>query len=152
MIKDVRHEMDNYRLYNVMRHLLSFLENLTNWYVRLNRPRMKGESTVEDQTIALNILFDVLLSATQLMSPITPYLSEYLYQNMRNGLRDDDEMNKKSIHFCDVPSYSDDLIDEDIEATVERMQNSIEVGRLIRSRNVISMKYPLSKVKLIDAD
>lgn len=64
MIKDVRHEMDNYRLYNVVRHLLTFLENLTNWYVRLNRPRMKGESSVEDQTVALNILFDVLLSAT----------------------------------------------------------------------------------------
>ena len=86
------------------------------------------------------------------MSPITPYLSEYLYQNMRNGLREDDKNNMKSIHFTEVPSYSDDLIDEDIEATVQRMQNSIEVGRLIRSRNVISMKYPLAKVKLIDAD
>jgi len=48
MIKYVRVEMDNYRLYNVVRHILDFLENLTNWYVRLNRPRMKGESSVED--------------------------------------------------------------------------------------------------------
>ena len=64
MIKSVRHEMDNYRLYNVVRHLLTFLENLTNWYVRLNRTRMKGESTVEDQREALTILFDVLLSVT----------------------------------------------------------------------------------------
>jgi len=79
MIKYVRSEMDNYRLYNVVKHLLSFLENLTNWYVRLNRTRMKGESTVEDQNIALTILFDVLLSATQLMAPITPFISEYLY-------------------------------------------------------------------------
>ena len=87
MIKYVRNEMDNYRLYNVVKHLLSFLENLTNWYVRLNRTRMKGESTEEDQNIALTILFDVLLSATQLMAPITPFISEYLYQNMRNGLQ-----------------------------------------------------------------
>lgn len=48
MIKYVRNEMDNYRLYNVVKHMLTFLENLTNWYVRLNRTRMKGESTVED--------------------------------------------------------------------------------------------------------
>ena len=48
LIKYVRNEMDHYRLYNVVKHLVTFLENLTNWYVRLNRPRMKGESSVED--------------------------------------------------------------------------------------------------------
>jgi len=48
MIKYVRNEMDNYRLYNVVRHLVKFLENLTNWYVRLNRNRMKGDTDVED--------------------------------------------------------------------------------------------------------
>ena len=48
LIKYVRNEMDHYRLYNVVKHLVTFLENLTNWYVRLNRPRMKGESSVKD--------------------------------------------------------------------------------------------------------
>jgi len=43
LIKFVRNEMDNYRLYNVVKHMLQFLEQLTNWYVRLNRSRMKGE-------------------------------------------------------------------------------------------------------------
>ena len=152
MIKYVRNEMDNYRLYNVVRHMVTFLENLTNWYVRLNRTRMKGETTVEDQKVALTILFDVLLSATQLMAPITPFISEYLYQNLRNGLREGDPRNMDSIHFTDVPEYSDDLIDEDIEATVERMQSAIEVGRLIRSHEIISMKYPLARVRLVDAD
>ena len=152
MIKSVRHEMDNYRLYNVVRHLLSFLENLTNWYVRLNRTRMKGESEVKDQREALTILFDVLLSVTQLMAPITPFLSEHLYQNLRNGLAEGDESNKDSIHFTDVPNYSEDLIDEEIEGTVERMQSAIEVGRLIRSRQKISMKFPLARVRLIDSD
>lgn len=49
LIRDVRKEMDDYRLYSVVKHILEFLENLTNWYVRLNRPRMKGEeNTAED--------------------------------------------------------------------------------------------------------
>jgi len=152
MIKYVRNEMDSYRLYNVVRHMLTFLENLTNWYVRLNRTRMKGESSVEDQKTALTILFDVLMSATQLMAPITPFISEYLYQNLRNGLREGDPLNKESIHFTAIPEYSDELIDEEIEATVERMQTAIEVGRLIRSREVISMKYPLAKARLVDSD
>ena len=80
MIKEVRHEMDSYRLYKVLRHILSFLENLTNWYVRLNRGRMKGDDTSDaDQFTALNILFEVLLSTTQLVSPVTPFLSEHIY-------------------------------------------------------------------------
>jgi len=79
MIKYVRNEMDNYRLYNVVRHLVTFLENLTNWYIRLNRSRMKGETSVDDQKTAVTILFDVLMSATQLMAPITPFISEHLF-------------------------------------------------------------------------
>lgn len=65
LIRDVRKEMDDYKLYSVVRHILEFLENLTNWYVRLNRSRMKGEgNSAEDQKATLNILFDVLLNST----------------------------------------------------------------------------------------
>jgi len=87
LIKYVRNEMDNYRLYNVVKHLLSFLEGLTNWYVRLNRSRMKGEEGQEEQITSLNTLFDVLLNTTIMMSCITPFLSEYIYQNLRNGIQ-----------------------------------------------------------------
>lgn len=86
------------------------------------------------------------------MAPITPFISEYLFQNLRNGLHENDPLNCESIHFTAVPDFSDALIDEEIMATVERMQSAIEVGRLIRSREVISMKYPLAKVRLVNAD
>ena len=100
LIKLVRKEMDTYKLFNVVRPTLDFLEDLTNWYVRLNRPRMKGDDTTqEDQRVALNCLFDVLMNATQLMSPITPFLSEHIFQNMKNGLGEDSPLNVQSIHF-----------------------------------------------------
>ena len=100
LIKLVRQEMDTYKLYNVVRPLLSFLEQLTNWYVRLNRIRMKGEEGVEEQERSLNILFDVLLSTTTLMACITPFLTEHIYQNLRNGLSEQDkDLLQESIHF-----------------------------------------------------
>jgi len=100
LIKLVRHEMDSYKLYNVVRPLLSFLEQLTNWYVRLNRIRMKGEEGFEEQERSLNILFDVLLSTTTLMACITPFLTEHIYQNLRNGISDKDkDLLQESIHF-----------------------------------------------------
>lgn len=79
LIKLVRSEMDNYHLYNVVRPLLSFLENLTNWYVRLNRPRMRGDEGDAEALRSLTILFDVLLSTTTLMACITPFLTEHMY-------------------------------------------------------------------------
>lgn len=91
LIKFVRNEMDNYRLYNVVRHMLQFLEELTNWYVRLNRSRMKGEDGVQEQLTSLNTLFDVMLNTTIMMSCITPFLSEWIYLNMKNGIAQEDK-------------------------------------------------------------
>jgi len=94
----------------------------------------------------------VLLNATQLMAPITPFLCEHIYQNMRNGLADDSPLKMESIHFTDIPTYSDKLIDLEIEETVTHMQHAIETGRLIRDRMMIPMKYPLAKVVIVDAN
>ena len=52
--------MEKYKLYTVVPKLLHFLENLTNWYVRLNRTRLKGETNEEDWLVVLNVLFEVI--------------------------------------------------------------------------------------------
>lgn len=153
LIKFVRNEMDNYRLYNVVRHMLQFLEQLTNWYVRLNRSRMKGEEGPEEQFTSLNTLFDVLLNTTVMMSCITPFLSEYIYQNLRHGISAaDSEFNAESIHFLSIPNYQEALLNERIETTVARMQSAIEIGRKIRDNKNKSIKTPLSRVTIVHAD
>ena len=86
------------------------------------------------------------------MAPITPFLCEHIYQNMRNGLSDDSSLKKDSIHFTDIPSHSEELIDLATEETVTHMQHAIETGRLIRDRINVPMKYPLSKVVIVDAN
>jgi isoleucyl-tRNA synthetase len=150
LIKFVRNEMDNYRLYNVVRHMLQFLEQLTNWYVRLNRSRMKGEEGVEDQFVSLNTLFDVLLNTTIMMSCITPFLTEYIYQNLKNGIsKDNSTYYAESIHFLQIPEYKEALLNEKIEKMVERMQSAIEIGRKIRDTKNLSVKTPLSKVIIV---
>jgi isoleucyl-tRNA synthetase len=116
LIKLVRAEMDTYRLYNVVKPLLSFLDQLTNWYVRLNRTRMKGEEGVKEQQQSLNILYEVILTTTILMSCITPFITEHMYQNLKNGLGEaDKEMNQPSIHFLQIPELNEKLLDNAIE-------------------------------------
>jgi isoleucyl-tRNA synthetase len=153
LIKFVRTEMHNYRLYNVVRHMLQFLEQLTNWYVRLNRSRMKGEEGPQEQFTSLNTLFDVLLNTTIMMSCITPFLSEYIYQNLKNGISQGDKNYfADSIHFLQIPQYEDKLLNERIEKMVERMQSAIEIGRKIRDQKNKSIKTPLSKVTIVHSD
>ena len=50
-----------------------------------------------------------------MMAPITPFISEYLFQNLRNGLREGDPLNVDSIHFTSIPQFNEDLIDLEIE-------------------------------------
>ena len=79
LVKYARNEMDNYKLYLVVRPLLSFLEKLSNWYVRLNRTRMKGEEGDLEQQRSLNVLFEVILTTSTMMAAITPFLPEHMY-------------------------------------------------------------------------
>jgi isoleucyl-tRNA synthetase len=153
LIKLVRAEMDSYHLYNVVRPLLSFLDQLTNWYVRLNRPRMRGDEGQAEALRSLTILFDVLLSTSTLMACITPFLTEHMYQNLRNGLREEDkDLNQPSVHFLQIPEADEALLDEGVERRVARMQSAIENGRLVRERKAIGLKTPLASVTLVDAD
>ena len=153
LIKYVRHEMESYKLYMVVKPLLSFLEKLSNWYVRLNRPRMKGEEGPVEQQRSLNVLFEVILTTSTLMSSITPFITEHMYQNLRNGINDADaHLKMESVHFLQIPDVNHNLIDEAVEQRVSRMQSAIENGRLIRDRKNIPVKTPLSTVVLVDSD
>lgn len=63
--------------------VIEFLEDLTNWYVRLNRLRLKGDHGNEEMLLSLNVLFNVILKETILMCPYTPFITEMMYQNLR---------------------------------------------------------------------
>uniref|UniRef100_A0A8D1N2L5 isoleucine--tRNA ligase n=1 Tax=Sus scrofa TaxID=9823 RepID=A0A8D1N2L5_PIG len=147
-------EMAAYRLYTVVPRLVKFVDVLTNWYVRMNRRRLKGENGVEDCVMALETLFSVLLSLCRLMAPYTPFLTELMYQNLKMlidpvSVRDKDTL---SIHYLMLPHVREELIDKKTESAVSRMQSVIELGRVIRDRKTIPIKYPLKEIVVIHQD
>lgn len=87
LLSFVHKEMGAYRLYTVTPRLIKFVDNLTNWYVRFNRRRLKGEGGKEDCLRALETLYSVLLSMVRVMAPFTPFITETMYQNLRRALR-----------------------------------------------------------------
>lgn len=149
LIDFVKKEMAAYRLYTVVPRLTKFIDHLTNWYVRMNRKRLKGENGIKDCQVALDTLFGVLFDMVRVMAPFTPYLTELMYKILRQLLPGD---SLDSVHFNMIPDPKLDLVDKDIERAVQRMQSVIELGRVLRDRKTIPIKYPLPEMIVIHRD
>lgn len=139
-------EMKAYRLYTVVPRLTKFIDQLTNWYVRMNRRRIKGEGGVKDCYRALDTLYDVLVAMVKMMAPFTPFLTEYMYQRLRLL---NETLKPGSVHYEMMPSANNANINEPIERAVARMQAVVELGRVMRDRRTVPIKYPLTEVVVI---
>ena len=148
LISFITKEMSEYRLYTVVPRLLEFVEQLTNMYVRYNRSRLKGKGDMHDSRIALNTLFNVLLSLCKTMAPFTPFFVESMYQNLKKCL----PCAEASVHFCDFPQASSNESDEVLMRSVARMQSVIDMGRIIRERCNKPLKLPLARAIVVHHD
>lgn len=149
LLEFVGQEMKAYRLYTVVPRLTKFIDQLTNWYVRLNRRRIKGELGTKDCQDSLNTLFDILMSMTKMMAPFTPYLTEYMFQRLVKFERPQVGKELPSVHYEMMPKVVQSRINKDIEDRVSLMQRIIDLGRILRDRKTIPVKYPLSEIVVL---
>lgn len=153
LLKFVNQEMAGYRLYTVVPRLLELIDNTTNWYIRFNRKRLKGENGVEDTLHALNTLFEILFTLVRGLAPFTPFISDTIYvkllPHIPESLRGEDS---RSVHFLPFPEVREELFDEVVERRVARMQKVIEMARISRERRSIGLKSPLKTLVVIHQD
>jgi isoleucyl-tRNA synthetase len=152
LIKFVKTEMESYKLYTVVSELLNFLDKLTNWYIRLNRGRFKGDFGAEDTLNSLNVLYSNMMNLLILLSPFIPFLTETIYQNLKNGLPKDSPIYEDSIHYLRMPEYDESLIDFNIEEIMNNMINVIQLGRILREKRGIPLKRPVANIQVINFD
>ncbi|XP_023210883.1 isoleucine--tRNA ligase, cytoplasmic-like [Centruroides sculpturatus] len=146
----VKKEMAAYKLYTVLPRLVKFVDHLTNWYVRMNRKRLKGEGGKEDCRMALDTLLVVLYTMIRMMAPFTPFLTELMYQNLRHLITENKLESNESVHYLNFPESQESLINIEVERKVSRMQAVIELGRLLRDRRTLPIKYPLPELIVIN--
>ena len=147
--ESVVNEMERYRLYNVMPSLFEFIEDLTNWYIRLNRARFWTEGTSQDKLSAYHTLYEALVELSISMAPFAPFLSEALYQELK-GFSSLDL--PESVHLCSYPEGNKKRIKPLLESAVQRMQHIILLGRQKRNQEKLKTKYPVSEVTIIHPD
>ena len=146
----VSKEMSEYRLYNVVPKLFDFIEDLTNWYIRLNRSRFWGEGMDEDKVSAFNTLYSVLYELSKVMAPFAPFLSEHLYREL--SAFSEDKADKESVHLCRFPEFDLDQKASGLEVAVDRMQQVVLLGRQKRESVKIGLRTPLSAITIIHRD
>jgi len=149
--KNISKEMEAYRLYNVVPALFTFIEDLTNWYIRLNRSRFWGDELTDDKCAAYSTLYTALKELSISMAPFAPFLSEHMYGELMSFNADADK-EPMSVHLCSYPEADDALIKPALEDAVGRMQQLILLGRQKRNQVQIKTKTPMAKLTIIQQD
>ena len=142
-------EMDAYRLYNVVPQLFEFIEDLTNWHIRLNRGRFWGEAITADKIAAFATLHGVLQELCRLMAPFAPFLSDHLHQELAKF---GGGAEPTSVHLCDYPTFEEGFAKPALESAVARMRQVILLGRQQREEARVGLRTPLRSLKVIHRD
>ncbi|ELA46497.1 isoleucine-tRNA ligase [Vavraia culicis subsp. floridensis] len=134
----IKNSMERYELINILSDVLVFVDDLSNWYIRMNRMRIRnGEH---------GVLKDVLTTFSVLMAPFAPFFSEYSYQVLQgNSSLLSDRF--KSVHYEMFPSF-EPAKDNNFGKT----KKVIESIRVLRENQKLSLKTPLSDVTIVGMD
>lgn len=132
--------------------------HLSNWYVRLNRRRFWKNDEPADKRAAYETLYECLMSVAQLMSPITPFFSDWLYRSLSDPIRATAIQHKTplaavSVHLSDWGEAQTDLINPNLEEAMRLAQNTTSLVLALRKKEKIKVRQPLQRilVPVIDA-
>ena len=149
IINFVHQEFDNYRLYTVLDKQLKYLDNLGNWYIKLNKTRFRGEKSVEDARLSLNVFFYCFFSCITVMSPYVPFIVEYFYQNLRLVINKQSKLQEDSIHFLRIPYSVKAFENENLVDAFEVFQDLVTSVRKARELKKVNLKQAVGHIKVM---
>ena len=151
--------LSTYQLYLAAPAALEFIDQLTNWYIRLNRRRFWSDNTTEnlvDKQKAYNTLYEVLVGFVRILSPLAPFITEEIYQNLYAAIKDaninNGDLNEHSVHLSNFPSAKElERIkrDEELESAMDLFQQIIILGRSLRNEKKIPVRQPLATMTVL---
>ena len=140
--------MDNYRIPEAGRALESFVDDMSNWYVRRSRERFWAKGMEQDKINAYMTLWTALTEICKAAAPMIPFMTEDIYQNI---VRTVDGSAPESIHLCDIPAAHEEWIDPALEQDMKHLLQVVVLGRAARNTSGLKNRQPLSRM-LVKAD
>ena len=139
--RTVEDGLDSYELWRAVRPLVSFVTDLSTWYVRRSRDRFKGEDA-HDRVQALSTLYSVLLTSAKLLAPFVPFIAEHLYQQLK-------PWNAKaldSVHLEPWPKARKEFLDEFLLKNMLVVRDVVENGHAMRAKLKLKVRQPLGEM------
>src|SRR5206468_2922810 len=124
--------MDDYDTTSTGRAIADFVDDLSNWYVRLSRRRFW-----DGDAAAFATLWRCLVDASRLLAPLVPFVSDEIYDNLDGS--------EPSVHLCDYPEPDPALRDPELEADMQVARDAIELGRAARAQAKLKVRQPLAE-------
>ncbi|MEE8556681.1 MAG: class I tRNA ligase family protein, partial [Myxococcota bacterium] len=147
--REVRDLLEAYRSHPAARRIASFVEALSNWYVRRSRSRFWAESDTEDKRAAFATLYETLVELSSLIAPFVPFISETIYQNLVRG---HDDESPRSVHLTPYPTGLDLRRDESLREDMNRVRDIVALGQRVRASHQLKVRQPLAEAIVVVAD
>ena len=146
LIKEVDTCYNEYEPTKAGRLISDFVnDNLSNWYVRLNRKRFWGGEFTQDKLSAYQTLYTCLETVAKLMAPISPFYADRLYTDLITATGRD---NVVSIHLAEFPKYQEEMIDKELEARMQMAQDVTSMVLALRRKVNIKVRQPLQCIMI----
>jgi isoleucyl-tRNA synthetase len=149
VITKVTANFENYDAYSATVTIQELLEDLTNWYVRRSRRRFWKSEHDADKDSAYATLYHVLTTLIRVLAPITPFVTEVIYQNLVRGIDPDAP---ESGHHCDWPEADPAAIDLDLLEEMDLARRIASLGLSARGSANIKVRQPLARALVYVAD
>ncbi|HEY1285059.1 MAG TPA: isoleucine--tRNA ligase [Solirubrobacterales bacterium] len=146
-ISIVRERMDAFDCTAAGRAIADFVEELSNWYVRLSRRRFW-----DGDRAAFATLRHCLLEVAALLAPFTPFLADEIHLNLAGGEGEDFGDLADSVHLRDFPRPAPDRADPDLEDAMEAVRLTVELGRAARAQAKVKVRQPLRRAVIVAND
>ena len=145
LVKRVTAEMENYDPTRAGRMIDAFVnDDLSNWYVRLNRKRFWGKEMDADKRSAYDTLYTCLMTVSKLLAPFSPFYADQLYRDLGGAC--------VSVHLDSFPTWDESLIDSDLEARMEMAQKITSMVLALRRKANLKVRQPLSRIMVPATD
>ena len=142
-IKAVDEDLANYKIPEAAKALQSFVDDMSNWYVRRSRERFWAKGMEQDKINAYMTLYTALVEICKTAAPMIPFMTEDIYQNL---VRSIDANALESIHLCDFPKVNEAHIDKELEENMDRVLKLVVMGRACRNTANIKNRQPIGQM------
>jgi isoleucyl-tRNA synthetase len=161
LIATCRREFENYNTPGVCSAAATFIDDLSNWYIRRNRRRFwrSRNASDTDKLAAYQTLHEVLVTLTKLLAPCIPFLTERMYQNLVVGPANhlnfeikSDAFPVASVHLCSYPTPDAAILDSDLNARMALAQLVVKLGHKLREESDLRVRQPLAELRFACQD